>query len=136
MSVIDDVHKLVEDAHRAARERLEARLDALDTQIGPLQDERRAVERALQDLTGKKVRSSARRPSNQSRVSKEDRFAQVLELVRKESDLSTVELGRRLGISSNRATALVKELRDAGQLAPGQPLRAAEPESPGDEQPE
>jgi len=130
MSVIDDVHKLVEDAHRAARERLEARLDALDTQIAPLQDERRAVERALQDLTGKKVSSAARRASSQPRVSKQDRFDQVLQLVRSEDDLSTVELGRKLGISSNRATALVKELRDAGQLAPGQPLRVTEPESP------
>jgi polyhydroxyalkanoate synthesis regulator phasin len=127
MNVIEDVHKLVEDAHRTAREKLETRIKALDRQIAPLLDERRAVERALQELTGKKTSSAARRTNSQPRVSKQDRFEQVLDMVRKETDLSTVELGRRLGISSNRATALVKELRDAGELSPGQPLRVLEP---------
>jgi DNA-binding CsgD family transcriptional regulator len=131
VNVIDDAQRLVDDAHRAASDRLQARLRELEEQMAPLQAEHRDVTRALAQLTGRRI-PTTRANASPPRVSKQQRLEQVLELVRSHDDLSTAELGRRLGISPNRATSLVKELRDAGHLQPGQPLRAGDPPAPGE----
>jgi hypothetical protein len=123
VTVIEDVQQMVDEAQRAARAKLEQRRRELDQQIAPLEVERRAVDRALHDLGAKKPSTAVRRPASTTRVSREERHEQVLGLVRTEPGLTTADLGRRLELSSNRATALVKELREAGKLRDGQPLR-------------
>jgi hypothetical protein len=129
MTVIEDAQQLVEEAQRSARERLEERKRELDALIAPLDAERRAVEHAIQGLTTKKVSTLARRHTTLPRATRKERHDQVLQLVRSEPGLTTADLGRRLELSSNRATALVKELREANMLRDGQPLRVVEDEA-------
>jgi hypothetical protein len=132
MTVIEDAQQLVEEAQRSARERLEERKRELDALIAPLDAERRAVEHAIQGLTTKKVSTVTRRHTTLPRATRQERHDQVLQLVRSEPGLTTADLGRRLELSSNRATALVKELREANMLRDGQPLRVVGDEVPAE----
>ncbi|MCW2984431.1 MAG: hypothetical protein JWR63_2001 [Conexibacter sp.] len=122
MTIIDDAQKLVEQAQREARQKIEARIAQLDREIAPLQDERDELEQALAQYGGKPQGGSQRRSSG-ARLTREQRHKQVLDAVKAKKDLSTAQLARELGISPNRATGLVRELREANMLADGQPLR-------------
>ena len=129
MGIIEDVDEVLEKAKKEAREKLGRRLQKLDQQIEPLDRERRRLRARIAELDGTRGGAPA---AAGGRMTREQRHAQVLELVDAERDLSAADIARRIGVSENRARDVVSELREAGALAPGLPLRrAAGPAAPG-----
>lgn len=122
MAITEDVDKILAEAKQAARGKIEARLRTLKRDLQPLLDERDQLQAKLAEIDGKPISDGGRRKPSQ-RLSLDERARQVIEAVKANGELNIADLSREIGLGYNRTVAIVKDMRAAGTLAKGTPLR-------------
>jgi len=96
---------------------LDEAIDALQRAIGQVEDERRQLEAALNQLEADgRGRRRGPRPAGRKIARHGQRLQQMLDVLEANPGIKPAEAARRIGITPTHAYGLIRKLRERGEL--------------------